>query len=298
MKMKIKMKIRVITKVLGLFVVSAGLFSASHGDAAEMIEPVASPAADASSGGGSHGNLAAQATNPLAPLIQFQMQNYFIPDSIGASGYANQIIVQPVIPIAKKDWLPDFVPRSIFRPTIPIVTTADIDGGPQGTTGLGDVAWVYIFAMDHDWGSLGIGGAGALPTATDHRLGARKWTLGPSLFGIYTKIPKVQLGALVFNTFDVGGSGPNDVNSLAIQIIANYHWGDGWFAGWGDQAFTFDWENNGAAYVPLSLRLGKVGAIGKQPVNINGEVIYNVGDALPGKDQWGFKLTVSLLIPE
>ncbi len=248
--------------------------------------------------GDSHSDLAKQATNPAAPLLQLQLQNIFIPDSTyGASGYANQLIVQPVIPIARQDWLPDFLPHQIFRPTIPIVTSADIDGGPDGTTGLGDINYVYTFNYDLDWGVLGIGLSGEIPTATDLRLGGRHWAFGPAVFAMYASIPNVQVGALVSNNFSVGGGGPGDLNSMSIQLIANYHWGDGWYAGWGDQPLTFDWENGGY-YVPLSARIGKVGSMGNQKVNIFLQGYRNVGDSITGQSEGGIKLNVTLLFPE
>jgi hypothetical protein len=281
--------------------VAAFLAALSPGHAANVTtnaSDAASTSADAAQAAGgssqSHSDLAQQATNPVAPLIQLQLQNIFIPSSEGASGYANQLIVQPVIPIPKNSIIPV---ASILRPTIPIVSSPDIDGGPKGTTGLGDTAWVYVLNGPTSWGVFGAGAAGAIPTATDLRLGARKWTLGPSLFGLYTKIPNVQIGGLLFNTWSVGGSGPNDVNSLALQIVANYHWGDGWYAGWGDQALTYNWETN-EAFIPISTRLGKVGGIGNQKVNVFGEFIYNVGDTITGQPEWGFKLNVTLLFPE
>jgi hypothetical protein len=85
--------------------------------------PLADAAAEAQSGGQSgttnrHSDLAAQATNPLAPLVQLRFQNYFIADTMDAngvdsSGYANQFDVQGVIPIPKLG----FLPRAVFRPT-------------------------------------------------------------------------------------------------------------------------------------------------------------------------------------
>jgi len=274
-------------------------------------EPSSSAGAQAGSQSGNtppHSDLAEQATNPLAPLIQLRFQNYFIADTmddngIDSSGYANQLDVQVVIPIPRIS----FIPRAIFRPTIPVVTTSDLDSGSvsvrDGKTGLGDIDWVYIFALDQKWGVLGTGPAGALPTATDDSLGAKKWTLGPSVFGLYTGIPHFQMGALVFNTWSVGGPGNDNptgdtVNELSIQPLFNYHFGQGWFVGWGDQAITVDWENDNDVYAPLSIRLGKVFGIGSQKFATDLQGIYNVGDDIPGKDQWGFKLTVTLLFPE
>jgi len=237
--------------------------------------------------------LAEKATNPLASMIQMRIQNFFIFDSMMASGQANRFDIQPVIPIKSFGGLP----RVIFRPTIPIITTPDIDGGPDGTTGLGDLDYVAAFAFDKPWGSLGIGPAGAMPTSTDLRVGARKWTLGPALLGLYKKIPHTQLGALVFNTWDVGGSGPGHVNELNIELIALKHWGKGWYAGWGDESFIFDWEHD-TNYLPISGRVGKLVSLGKQNMLLEGQLIYNVGDEVAGQEQWGFKLTLSFLFPE
>jgi hypothetical protein len=119
---------------------------------------------------------------------------------------------------------------------------------------------------------------------------------------MYTGIPQVQLGALVSNTWSVGGPGNNSpdnhVNELAIQPVFNYHFGKGWYTGVGDLAFVVDWEHDNDIYAPLSLRLGKVYAIMTQHMESNIQGIYNVGDKVLGRDRWGIKATVSLLFPE
>ena len=250
-----------------------------------------------------HGQLAAQATDPTAPLISVRLQNYFIPKSInadgaGVNGYANVFDAQAVIPIPKMGILP----RAIFRPTLPVVTIPDSNAG-DSQTGLGDLAWLYIFAFDHEWGTLGIGPAGALPTSSlsssEGEFGTNKWTLGPAIVGIFKNIPKVQYGGLIFNTWSLGGGGPESTNALSFQPILNYHFGKGWYAGMGDPAFEINWRavSNRQVYAPLSLRLGKVVGVAKQKIDLNGQVIYNVGDNIPGKDQWGIKLTANFLFP-
>ncbi len=50
------------------------------------------PAAPAKSAA-SHSDLAAQATNPVAPLIQLQFQNTFVIESNTGSGYSNQFTI-------------------------------------------------------------------------------------------------------------------------------------------------------------------------------------------------------------
>ena len=49
------------------------------------------------SGGGGAG--AGAATDPSVPLTQIQFQNVFVPESFNSSGYSNQFILQPVIPL-------------------------------------------------------------------------------------------------------------------------------------------------------------------------------------------------------
>jgi hypothetical protein len=253
-----------------------------------------------------HGNLAGAATDPTASLIAFKLQNYFVVQSmdkapIDADGYANQFDVQAVLPIPKLGWFP----RSIFRPTIPLVTTpdmeADLPGGltlkQKSKTGLGDIQFVWLPVHDFSWGTVGFGPAGAFPTATDKLLGARKWTLGPAAVVLIKAIPKVQIGGLLFNTWSVGGRGDNDVNSMTFQPILTWHFAPGWYTGLGDTAYSFDWENDNQIYAPLSYRLGKIVSLGKQHIDVNGQFIYNVGDRIPGKDRWGFKFTLNFLFP-
>jgi len=243
---------------------------------------------------GQQADLAAQATNPVSPLIQMQFQNVFIPESYDADGYANQFIIQPVVPISAKGWFP----RSIWRATIPIVTTPDLDAGIDGTTGLGDIVLIGGPVIDYDWGMLVVGPALTLPTATDERLGARQWQLGPLLGPVITKvIPKAQFGALVFQQWGLGGAGDQYTNQLSVQWIFNYHFEDGWYAGWGDQAWIFNWETS-EYYIPLSVRGGRVFSIGDQKVNMFLQPFISVGDDVTGQGEWGIKLNLTLLFPQ
>jgi len=44
-------------------------------------------------------NLAAAATNPIAPMVQFQLQNTYNWENYNSSGYSNVTVVQAVAPI-------------------------------------------------------------------------------------------------------------------------------------------------------------------------------------------------------
>lgn len=242
-----------------------------------------------------HGDLAAAATNPIASLIQFQIQNTFVPDSYDSSGYANTFVLQPVIPFK----LPfETFPTLVTRTTLPIVTTPDFDGPLDGTTGLGDlIILAPLVSKPQKWGMWGVGPALVFPTATDDRTGEGKWQAGPAGVFFYTGVKHWQFGVLAYNLWSYAGANSRaDVNKMFFQPVINYHWGKGWYVGWGDILWTFNWEN-GQQNFPVSIRLGKVTKIGKQPVNIFFEPFYT-----PAHDgatpKWGFKLNLTLLFPK
>jgi hypothetical protein len=125
------------------------------------------------SGGGS-GAGASAATDPSAILTQFQIQNVFTPSTYDASGYANTLILQPVLPFPIAfPGLKEIFPAHIIRPTLPIIApTADPDGplGVQG--GLGDLTLLDVGVHQVDgFGTVLLGYTAILPTSTDRQLG-------------------------------------------------------------------------------------------------------------------------------
>ena len=64
---------------------------------------------------GGHSSLAAAATNPIANLVQVQLQNQYNAKNWGVDGYSNAAIVQPVIPF-KLPW--ESVPTMVTRTTL------------------------------------------------------------------------------------------------------------------------------------------------------------------------------------
>lgn len=254
------------------------------------------PAAGAAGAG--KPDLASQATNPASPLVQFQLQNIWLPENNDSrsNDSANQFIVQPVIPVSAMGWFP----RSVWRPTIPILNTPDLEFGSvqiAGTSGLGDISLIGGPVIDYDWGMIVVGPAIVFPSATDERLGERQWQLGPLVGPIATKvIPHMQFGALVWNQWGLGGVGDGDLNQMTVQPILNYHFSEGWYTGVGDYAYTFNWETDDN-YLPVSAKVGRVFAMGQQHVNVFFTPFYNVGDDIPGSGKWGFKLSFTLLLP-
>jgi hypothetical protein len=80
--------------------------------------------------------LAGQATNPIANLVQFQMQEQYTSNSYNVDGDSNVFILQAVVPIKLSS---EAVPLLITRTTLPYVNTPDLDGGVGTQEGFGDL---------------------------------------------------------------------------------------------------------------------------------------------------------------
>ncbi len=235
---------------------------------AAAVEPQ-KPAAKAAAGGkgtGHDDSLAAAATNPISNLIQFQLQNIFIPTSWDASGYANQFLIQPVIPINLHNKI---FPTLITRITLPIVTTPNPDGPISGTTGAGDMILLTAAVNNQPWGMIGVGPTFTFPTASDSRTGSEKWQAGPTLVVFVTKFKPWQIGALYYTQHSFAGtSARSSVSKMFYQPILIRQFSKGWYAGLPDLASTTDFRTGGNTINFTGLRVGKVTKVKKQPLNV------------------------------
>jgi len=261
--------------------------------AAEPQKQAATPAAG-DKAAGHDDSLAAAATNPISNLIQFQIQNVFIPTSWESSGYANQFIIQPVIPINLHNKI---FPTLITRTTLPIVTTPNPDGPISGTTGTGDMVLLTAAVNNQPWGMIGVGPTFTFPTASDSRTGAEKWQAGPTLVVFVTKFKPWQIGGLVYTQHSFAGtSARSTVSKMFYQPILIRQFSKGWYAGTTDIASTTDFRTGGNTINFLGLRVGKVTKIKKQPINVFLQAWGTpVHDGAVGK--FNIKLSVSFLFP-
>jgi len=244
--------------------------------------------------GAGHEDLAATATNPIGNLIQFQLQNVFIPTSWESSGYANLFVIQPVIPINLHNKI---FPTLLTRTTLPIVTTPNPDGPISGTTGTGDMVILATAINNQPWGMIGVGPTFTFPTASDSRTGSEKWQAGPTLVVFVTKYHPWQFGALVYTQHSFAGtSARSTVSELFYQPILVRHFSKGWYAALPDVASTTDFRTGGNTINFLGLRVGKVTKVKKQPLNV-----FLQGWGTPVHDgavgQFNIKLSVSFLFP-
>jgi hypothetical protein len=140
---------------------------------------------------GGHANLAAAATNPIANLIQFQIQNSYSPSNYNSDGYSNVAVIQPVIPIALP-W--EKVPLLVTRTTLPYISTPDLDGVGR-KDGFGDiVAQGYFLPKLKAKGlAVGFGYNLTIPSAGDNDfVGSGKWSLGPGAVYLNMRTPSLQ----------------------------------------------------------------------------------------------------------
>ena len=264
-----------------------------------MLQPAADAKAAAPGGPvAGHPNLAGAATNPLAALIQFQLQNNFVGESNAGSGYSNAFVVQPVIPfkLGERQW--------ISRITLPLLAATPDLGDPIGREyGLGDtVAFaVALFPIDKHGSMVGVGPAFTFPTASSDFLGEGKWQGGPLLAYVNTATPGIQWGVLAYQQWSLassgGDSGRPETSKLFFQPILTWHFAKSWYLASGDILWSIDFNDNARWSIPLGVRLGHVTKLGRQPVNIFVEPFYDVIGNNKG-NEWGVKLNVTLLFPQ
>jgi hypothetical protein len=249
---------------------------------------------------GGHANLAGAATNPIANLIQLQMQNSYSPSNHNADSYSNVAVIQPVIPISLP-W--DEVPLLVTRTTLPYISTPELDGGIGRKQGFGDiVAQGYFLPKLKTKGvSAGLGYSLTIPSAGDNDfVGSGKWSLGPGAIYMNMQTPGWQWGFLSYSSFSFASanSGRNSVSNVAIQPLITKHFDKGWYVSGPDVPQSYDFMTDNWT-LQLGPRLGKVMKIGKQPTNLFGQVTWN---PLDNDDQispeWTFKVNVTFLFPK
>ena len=140
---------------------------------------------------------------------------------------------------------------------------------------------------------LAVGWSGSIPTATYSTLGKGELFLGPSAAILNRSVPKWLLGFLFEAPFSV----QSDAYTIQFQPIAVRYLPNEWYVGVGDLLMLFD-DEQGNYDIPLSLRIGKVVKVGKQPLNIFLQPQFTPDGFHSGQaTQWGIKLSVTFLFP-
>jgi hypothetical protein len=237
--------------------------------------------------------LAKQAQNPIADLINLPLQNNtnfkFGPEE----KTQNILNIQPVIPVSLNEkW------KMITRTIVPLIWQPALYPGGDRTFGLGDTTFTAFFSPKDSGKMLwGVGPVLLIPTATDDVLGSKKWGLGPSV--VFLTMPgNWVIGSLFSNVWSFAGSGDQDVNLFTWQYFINYNLPNGWYLS-SAPIITANWEaDSGDQWtVPFGGGLGKIFRIGKQPMNAQIQGFYNVEKPTYGAD-WTLRVQLQFLFPK
>jgi len=240
--------------------------------------------------------LARAAQNPLASMISLPFQNNTNFEFGPEEDVQNVLNIQPVVPFELNDkW------NLITRTIIPVISQPGFSPGQSRKNGLGDIqftAWASPKAPTASGWVWGMGAVAQLETATDDRLGSGAWGLGPTAVVLKSSGPWV-FGGLINNIWSVS-TDRDDVNQMLVQPFINYNFPDkpGRYLTFAP-IITANWEaDSGNTWtVPLGLGIGQVTRFGKQPVNMQASVYYNVITPDFGA-KWQLRLQLQLMFPK
>lgn len=138
-------------------------------------------------------DLSAQATDPTASLMSFQLLNWYTPSYHGTDDSSNQLVFRAAIPFEM------FGLPNIFRVTLPYVTSS-----PSGESGLGDTQVFNLTVFGAPWGRWGAGISGSVPTGHDG-LSSEKWSVGPALDFVNSSNKGFNFGLFAQTYFSFAG---------------------------------------------------------------------------------------------
>lgn len=240
-------------------------------------------------------DLAQELTNPLADLvtvpIQVNLDRRIGPANDGTKVTTN---VQPVIPFkVTEKW------NVISRTIVPVVYQDDIAPGAGSQFGLGDInITAFLSPREPSAGGLiwGVGPVLLLPTATDAKLGGKKWGAGPAGVGLVMRGPWT-VGALANHIWSFAGDDKRqDISNTFIQPFLAYTWPSGWTASLQSEA-GYNWKSETWS-VPVNVALSKLVRIGALPVSLQAGVGYWAQSPDAGPEGIRFRLQANVVLPK
>jgi len=241
--------------------------------------------------------LAKAAQNPISSLISLPLQwnsNF----EVGPLDKPQHVLnIQPVYPLSlNDDW------NLITRTILPLISQPSFGQGQSRENGLGDIQFSAFFSPKQATSSGWIWGAGPivqLDTASDDRLGQGAWGLGATAVALKISGPWV-VGGLLNNVWSVSeGTGRAEVNQLLFQPFVNYNFADhpGRYLTFAP-VITANWEADSDKWVvPLGLGIGQITKFGKQPVNLQASIYYNV-ERPDQAARYQVRLQIQLMFPK
>ena len=249
----------------------------------------------ASAQDGDADDLAKKATNPLANIISLPLQSN-TDFGIGPHDRTGTVLnIQPIYPVSLgKGTL-------INRMIAPIPKyTPDAGLSSGGTTGIGDVIVMNWYAPDPKGAFMWGGGPVTVwPTATDAKLGADKFSLGPSLVLVLSD-PKFVAASVIMAWWSVAGKEEAaDVGTFYWQPIFIYFLPNRWYGATAPVILNDLKASSGdeSWIVPVGGGIGKMFSLGNLPVDFTTQAYY-YAVAPEGGPNWMLRVQLKLIFPK
>lgn len=214
--------------------------------------------------------LAKQSQNPIANLTSIPLQYNF--NSGGGLGSKTSLLlnVQPVMPLElDKKWL------LIARTVVPWVSVPLPDG--RRRSGIADIQeQMYFTPRSQSKLTWGFGPILSVPSATNDVTRTGQWALGPTGVGLLMQ-GRWVVGVVANQLWRVAGDNFGDpVSQFLVQPFINFNIPKGWSIT-SAPIITANWSSKNDKWtVPLGIGVGKVTAIGRQPVSLGMQYYHNV----------------------
>jgi hypothetical protein len=237
--------------------------------------------------------LAQELTNPLADLVTVPIQ-INLDRNIGPADDGTKVTtnVQPVIPFdASENW------NLITRTIIPVIYQDDLFPGAGSQFGLGDVSLSLFLSPKKPTGGGIIWGAGPVflvPTATDSKLGGKKWGAGPAGVGLAMRGPWTA-GVLANHIWSFAGDDDRpDISNTFMQPFVAYTWPTAWTVSVQSET-SYNWKSEQWS-IPVNLGVSKLVRWGKLPVSLQGGVGYWAESPDAGPEGLRFRLQANFVL--
>jgi len=202
-------------------------------------------------------------------------------------------ISQAVVPFSlSADW------ALITRTKLPLIVQPPRKSGDHWATGLGNGYTTFFLSPAYGGGFYWGAGPLLYYPATNSSVGVTEWGSGPSVAFLKKDEGPWVLGAVINNIWSFGGPPTsNRTNSLLLNPIASYHFGNGWAVG-SSPNITSNWLASGAKWtVPVGGSFSKTAELGAQPIKFALESYYNAIRPVAGNDTWVLQFTVTFVFP-
>jgi hypothetical protein len=235
-------------------------------------------------------DLSKQLANPMASLttlpLVFNADFGYGPVNGGTFYTLN---IQPVVPFDLGNGI-----TVLSRTILPVKFADDIFN--EDVFGLSDTTQSFFFSGPPMNGlTIGVGPVFLLPTATDPRLSANSWGIGPTGVVVYSTGPWT-MGVLANHLWSIGNASFGSTLSASfVQPFLSYALGGGASVSANIEA-SYDWLL-GQWTAPLNLSYSKVFKVGEQSMSWQLGGKYFIASPAGGPE-WGIRAGLTFLFPE